>query len=105
MSPSLDIYHVTVVTISWNAIQIPFSVTTGTDKKIVETTALIDSGAGGQFLDQNFAKNFEVKKLEKPLKAYNVNRTENKQGTIKNYVDLKFKIGTKIFTEQLMVTG
>ena len=30
---------------------------------------------------------------------------ENKQGTIKNYVDLKFKIGTKTFTEQLMVTG
>ena len=31
--------------------------------------------------------------------------TENKQGTIKNYVDLKFKIGMKTFTEQLMVTG
>ena len=105
MSPSLDIYHVTVATISQNAICIPFSVATGTDKKIVETTALIDRGAGGQFIDQNFAKNFEVKKLEKPLKAYNVDRTENKQGTIKNYVDLKFKIGTKIFTEQLMVTG
>ena len=105
MSPSLDIYHVTVATISWNAIRIPFSIAAGTDKKIVETTALIDSGAGGQFIDQNFAKNFEVKKLEKPLKAYNVDGTENKQGTIKNYVDLKFKIGTKTFTEQFMVTG
>ena len=105
MSPSLDIYHVTVATISRNAIRIPFSVATGTDKKIVETTTLIDSGAGGQFIDQNFAKNFEVKKLEKPLKAYNIDGTENKQGTIKNYVDLKFKIGTKTFTEQLMVTG
>ena len=105
VSPSLDIYHVTVVTISWNAIHIPFSVATGTDKKIVETTALIDSRAGGQFIDQNFAKNFKVKKLEKPLKAYNVDGTENKQGTIKNYMDLKFKIRTKMFTEQLMVTG
>ena len=88
VSPSLEIYHVTVATISRNAIQIPFSVVTGTDKKIIETTALIDSGAGGQFIDHNFVKNFKIKKLEKPLKAYNVDGTENKQGTIKNYGDL-----------------
>ena len=79
VSPSLDIYHVTVATISQNAIRIPFSVATGTDKKIIETTALIDSGAGGQFIDQNFAKNFKVKKLEKPLKAMSTERRINKE--------------------------
>ena len=76
VSPSLDIYHVTVATISQNAMHIPFSVATETDKKIIETTALIDSGAGGQFIDQNFAKNFKIKKLKKPLKAYNVENGE-----------------------------
>ena len=56
VSPSLDIYHVTVATISRNAIRIPLSVATGTGKKIVETTALIDSGAGGQFISRRTSK-------------------------------------------------
>jgi hypothetical protein len=45
-------------------------------KQTVET--LIDSGAGRLFIDQNFAKNFEINYLDKPVKAYNVDGTENK---------------------------
>ena len=66
---------------------------------------MIDSGAGGKFIDQNFAKRFDIKKMDKPLKAYNVDGTENKRGTIKHYVDLKFKIGKRNFVERLLVTG
>ena len=47
VSPSLDIYYITVMTISCNAIQVPLSVPIRTDKKIIKTTALIDSEAGG----------------------------------------------------------
>jgi hypothetical protein len=45
-------------------------------KQTVKT--LIDSGAGGMFIDQNFAKNFEINYLNESVKAYNVDRTENK---------------------------
>ena len=46
-------------------------------KKNVETIALIDSGAGGKFIDQNFVKKeqLETKDLEKPLVVYNVDGT------------------------------
>jgi hypothetical protein len=45
-------------------------------KQIVEI--LIDSGAGGLFIDQNYAKNFNINYLDKPIKAYNMDGTENK---------------------------
>ena len=59
-------------------------------KKNVETLALIDSGAGGKFIDQNFTKKeqLETKDLENPLVVYNVDGTLNKTGTIRKYVDL-----------------
>jgi hypothetical protein len=72
-------------------------------KQTVET--LIDSGAGGLFVDQNFAKNFKVENMDEPIKAFNVDGTENKKGTIKSYVDLKFQLGTKTFKERFYVTG
>ena len=56
VSPSLDLYSVTVGDISNNTLFIPFKTVT---KENVETQAMIDCGAGGAFIDQNFAKNFE----------------------------------------------
>ena len=64
VSPILDIYSVTLATISKNTLYIPFS--TVASRKTIETEALIDCGAGGTFIDQNFAKNFDIQKLEKP---------------------------------------
>ena len=74
-------------------------------KKTVEIDSLIDSGAGGMFIDQNFARNFEVKQLDDPIRAYNVDGTENKKGTIKSYVDLEFRIDGRKFKERLYATG
>ena len=47
----------------------------------VETLGLIDSGADGKFIDQNFTKEsgFETLKLERPLLVLNVDGTENKK--------------------------
>ena len=78
---------------------------TVTETENVETQALIDCGAGGMFIDQNFAKKFKIKKLETPIIAKNVDGTTNKKGTIKNYVDLEFKINSRKFTERFYVTG
>src|ERR1700678_3400939 len=41
----------------------------------------------------------------KPLKALNVDGTENKRGTIQQYVDLKFAINRKPQTQRLLLTG
>jgi hypothetical protein len=101
VSPYLDVYSVTIANISWNSISVPINI--GLSKQTVET--LIDSSAGGLFIDQNFAKNFDINYLDKPVKAYNVDGTENKQGTINAYVNLEFFLGERKFKEQFYVTG
>jgi hypothetical protein len=43
--------------------------------------------------------------LDEPVKAYNVEKTENKRGTINAYVNLEFKLGDWKFNECFYVTG
>src|ERR1700678_3681928 len=100
VSPYLDVYSVTIANISRNSISVPINICSS--KQTVET--LIDCGAGGTFIDQNFTKNFEIKHLDKPVKAYNVDGTENKKGLIKSYVDLEFQLGERKFKERFYVT-
>ena len=73
----------------------------------VKTLGLIDSRAGGKFIDQDFTKEsgFKTLKLEEPLRVLNVDGTENKRGTIKDYVELDLEINRRKSLEQLMVTG
>jgi hypothetical protein len=85
----LYVYSVTIANISWNSISVPINI--GSSKQTVET--LIDSSTGGLFIDQNFAKNFDINYLDKPVKAYNGDGTENKRGTINAYVNLEFSLG------------
>ena len=101
VSPCLDIYSVTIAKISRNSIFIPIEI--GSSKQNIET--LIDCGAGGLFIDQNFSRKFKVEYLEEPIKAFNVDGTKNKKGTIKSYVDLEFRIGHKKLKERFYVTG
>ena len=56
VSPTLDIHSVTVATISQNTLCNSLS-TVHKDKKNVETQIMLDSGAGGTFIDQNYAQN------------------------------------------------
>jgi hypothetical protein len=95
VSPYLDIYSVTIANISQNSISVPINI--GSSKQTVET--LIDSGTGGLFIDQNFAKNFDINYLDKPVKAYNMDGTENKRGMIIAYINLKFTLGEQKFKE------
>ena len=98
VSPTLDIHSVTVATISQNTLCISLS-TVYKDKKSIKTQSMIDSRAGGTFIDQNYAKNFEIKLLNQLIIAKKIDRTISKKGTIKSYVDLEFKIGSKNFKE------
>jgi hypothetical protein len=95
VSPYLDVYPVTIANISQNSISVPINI--GSSKQTVET--LIDSSTGGLFIDQNYAKNFDINYLDEPVKAYNVDGTENKQGTINAYVNLEFTLGEQKFKE------
>jgi hypothetical protein len=101
VSPYLDVYSVTIANILRNSISVPINI--GSSKQTVET--LIDSGAGGLFIDQNYAKNFDINYLDKPVKAYNVDGTENKQGTINACINLEFSLGEQEFKERFYVTG
>jgi hypothetical protein len=49
-------------------------------KKKVKTTALLDTGAGGKFIDQNFVRNQEIetKELKYLIEVFNVDGTPNK---------------------------
>ena len=73
----------------------------------IKTLGLIDSGAGGKFIDQNFTKElgFKTLKLEEPLRVLNVDGTENKRGTIKDYVELNLEINGRKSLEQLTGLG
>jgi hypothetical protein len=101
VSSYLDVYSVTIANISQNSISVPINI--GSIKQTVET--LIDSSAGGLFIDQNYAKNFDINYLDEPVKAYNVDGTENKQGKINAYVNLEFTLGERKFKERFYVTG
>ena len=57
------------------------------------------------FIDQKFSQQFPIKTLDHPLKAFNVDGTKNKTGTIRSYVDLEFAVNQQKFTEHLYVTG
>ena len=68
--------------------------------EIVEE-GFLDCGATGKFIDQNYAKTkgLELEQLTKPIKVYNVDGTANKQGTIRQYVDLNIDIHGKTCKE------
>jgi hypothetical protein len=101
VSPYLDIYSVTIANISRNSISVPINI--DSSKQTVKT--LINSSTGGLFIDQNYTKNFDINYLDKPVKAYNVDGTENKRGTINAYVNLQFSLGKRKFKERFYVTG
>ena len=105
MSPVLDIYSVSTAVISLNKLSIPIQASEN-GKKIVKTLGLIDSGARGKFIDQNFVRKagIRMQNLETPMKAWNVDGTENKQGTIRQFVNLDLKINRRSCNTRLLVT-
>jgi hypothetical protein len=58
-------------------------------------------------MDQNYARKhrFNLTKLEYLITAQNVDRTENKQGTIRYYTDLDIQVNGKTNTERFLITG
>ena len=69
ISPILDIFSVTLATIKSNSLFIPILIENTERNENVETLGLIDSGAGGEFIDQNYVKSagFKTQLLDEPI--------------------------------------
>ena len=74
---------------------------------VIVEEGFLDSGAGGKFIDQNYArtKGLDTEPLIEPIKVYNVDGTPNKRGTIRRYVDLNIEVHGQTRKERLLVTG
>jgi hypothetical protein len=109
VSPSISIEHIQVAEIEKNTMNVNILISGESleRKKKVETTSLLDTGAGGKFIDQNFVRNqgIETKELKYPIEVFNVDRTPNKQGTIRKYTRLVLTINGQMRTHNLLVTG
>ena len=101
----LDIHHVTTK-IYANTISLPITIKKS-EYQNVETLALIDGKAGGQFIHQEYVEQLglSTKPLKKAITARNVDRTPNRTGTINSYINLTMEINGKIMDTQLLVTG
>jgi Retroviral aspartyl protease len=108
-SSSVSIEHVQVAQIKKNTMTVYILIPGESlgQKRIVEATTLLDTGAGGKFIDQNFVRNqrIETKGLKYPIKVFNVDGTPNKRGTITKYTQLDLTINRQTQTQNLLVTG
>ena len=105
LSPPICIQTMFSGSINKNSLTLPLKIKT--EEETVETNALLDSGAGGEFIDENYTKTLDLslKTLDKPIPAINVDGTLNKKGTIKHYVNLELEVFGQPQMLRLLVTG
>ena len=82
-----------------------FPITLQGKNKIVDTSALIDSGATGNFMDLRLLSrdNFVLVRLPMPILAYNVDGTTNQKGTIRWKVKTTLTLGDHSHPIELMI--
>ena len=71
-----------------------FTIPVKINEKNVEMETLVDSGAGGKFIDQKYARTLTLplQNLTKLIPVLNVDGALNKKGTIKHYINLDLDI-------------
>ena len=75
--------------------------------RIVEADALIDTGAGEQFIDYRYAQKegMKMKNLSAPIRVFNADGTTNEHGTIRKFVLAELETGGHRHLVRLLVTG
>ena len=75
--------------------------------RTIETSALIDSGAGGTFIDKTFAHKhgIHLTPLDRPIPVYNVDGTQNKLGSITEYTWKGITIAGTGYRVKLLATS
>jgi len=73
----------------------------------VETIALVDSGAAGIFIDRSFAKENKLELVPTPkrIAVYNVDGTENQDGSIDKKVIADLDVKGRKMKTQFLVTA
>jgi len=68
--------------------------------------ALIDSGAGGTFIDKKFTEQNGIAliPIEKKIQIFNADGTKNNSGTIEHCIWLKIQMGKKKISTRFLVT-
>ena len=79
---SSQVNHVFTTLPNERTLRIPVKISV--NNQIIETTAIIDCGATGSFIDPELVTlaQFPLKKLDRQVKAYNVDGTTNSKGNI-----------------------
>ena len=89
---SSQINHVLTALPNDRTLHIPIKISV--NNQIIGTSAIIDCGATRNFIDPGLTAlaNFPLQKLERLVKAYNVDGTTNSKGNItwETHVDLRF---------------
>ena len=103
MSSSLTLDHVLVANPNNRSMTFPISLQG--KNKIIDTSALIDSGATGNFMDLRLLSqdNFVLVQLPTPILAYNVDGTTNQKGTIRWKVKTTLTLGDHSHPIKLMI--
>jgi len=72
-----------------------------------EMNTLIDSGAGGTFIDKKFAQQNGIAliPIEKPIQAFNMDGTKNNAGMVEHCAWLKIQMGKKKISIRFLATG
>ena len=72
-----------------NCIMVPIHLKTTDTMEEASTEAMVDTGATGDFIDQDFVAQAKLptRKLSQPVPVYNVDRTPNEAGSIREVVD------------------
>jgi hypothetical protein len=77
---SISIKHVQVAQIKKNTMTVDILISGESlgQKKTIKTTTLLDTGAGGKLIDQNFVQNQKIKtkELKYPIEVFNVDGTD-----------------------------
>ena len=103
MSPFLTLDRVLVA--SPNNRSMTFPITLQGKNKTIDTSALIDSGATGNFMDLRLLlrDNFVLVRLPTPILAYNIDGTTNQKGTIHWKVKTTLTLGDHSHPIELMI--
>ena len=93
-SPNIQVSHVIVYDPNTSALTIP--ITINMKNKSIETTALIDCGVKGTFIHKELVKQHQLPTyiLNRPIIAWNVDNTINKEGIITRYTKLNLGLNT-----------
>jgi hypothetical protein len=91
---------------SKNELRIPISILSSNKKKTVATTAIIDSGAGGTFISDEFVKKHQIKTrpLAAPFNIRTVDGSYSTAGKVSQYCVLMVRVDQRVMIGKFNIT-